>query len=75
MRAAGIETYGAEVWRFVMTHPLPLLHQGCWAQRLVAPVHLVAAKPENVAWAEAAAFPVPALTADQMVSETRRRAR
>jgi NADPH:quinone reductase-like Zn-dependent oxidoreductase len=56
---------GAEV----MTHPLPLPYQGCWADRLVAPARLVAEKPANVAWAQAAAFPVPALTAHQVVSE------
>jgi NADPH:quinone reductase-like Zn-dependent oxidoreductase len=54
----------------VITHPLPLLDQGCWAQRLVAPAHLLAEKPANVSWAEAAALPVPALTAEQVVSET-----
>ena len=54
----------------VLTHPLPLLHQGCWAERLVAPAHLVAEKPDNASWAEAAALPVPALTAEQVVSET-----
>ena len=53
----------------VMTHPLPLPYQGCWADRLVAPAHLVAEKPRNASWAEAAAFPVPALTAEQVVSE------
>jgi NADPH:quinone reductase-like Zn-dependent oxidoreductase len=53
----------------VMTHPLPLRSQGCWAERLVAPAPLVAEKPDNVAWAEAGAFPVPALTAEQVVSE------
>jgi NADPH:quinone reductase-like Zn-dependent oxidoreductase len=53
----------------VMTHPLPLRYQGCWAERLVAPAALVAEKPDNVAWAEAAVFPVPALTAEQVVSE------
>src|SRR5215203_4983460 len=52
-----------------MTHPLPLSYQGCWAERLVAPAHLVAEKPRNASWAEAAAFPVPALTAEQVVSE------
>ncbi len=49
----------------VMTHPLPLPYQGCWAERLVAPAHLVAEKPRNASWAQAAAFPVPALTAAQ----------
>jgi NADPH:quinone reductase-like Zn-dependent oxidoreductase len=53
----------------VMTHPLPLRYQGCWAERLVAPAHLVAEKPDDVSWAKAAAFPVPALTAAQVVSE------
>jgi NADPH:quinone reductase-like Zn-dependent oxidoreductase len=53
----------------VMTHPLPLTHQGCWAERLVAPAHLVAEKPDGVSWAEAGAFPVPALTAEQVLSE------
>jgi NADPH:quinone reductase-like Zn-dependent oxidoreductase len=53
----------------VLTHPLPLPYQGCWAERLVAPAHLVAEKPRNASWAEAAAFPVPALTAEQVVSE------
>jgi NADPH:quinone reductase-like Zn-dependent oxidoreductase len=53
----------------VMTHPLPLPYQGCWAERLVAPADLVAEKPGNASWAEAAAFPVPALTAEQVVSE------
>ncbi len=53
----------------VMTHPLPLAYQGCWAERLVAPARLVAEKPDNASWGEAGAFPVPALTAEQVVSE------
>ena len=36
----------------VMTHPLPLPYQGCWAERLVAPAHLEAEKPENASWRE-----------------------
>jgi NADPH:quinone reductase-like Zn-dependent oxidoreductase len=53
----------------VMTHPLPLPYQGCWAERLVAPARLVAERPDNASWAQAAAFPVPAVTAEQVVSE------
>jgi NADPH:quinone reductase-like Zn-dependent oxidoreductase len=49
----------------VLTHPLPLRHQGAWAEWLVAPAALVARKPAAVGWAVAGAFPVPALTADQ----------
>jgi NADPH:quinone reductase-like Zn-dependent oxidoreductase len=53
----------------VLTHPLPLRHQGAWAEWLVAPAALVARKPAAVPWEMAAAFPVPALTADQALSE------
>jgi NADPH:quinone reductase-like Zn-dependent oxidoreductase len=53
----------------VLTHPLPLRHQGAWAERLVAPADLVARKPAAVPWESAAAFPVPALTADQALTE------
>ena len=53
----------------VLTHPVPLRHQGTWAERLVAPAALVARKPAAVSWDVAAAFPVPALTADQALAE------
>src|SRR5436309_3356155 len=53
----------------VLTHPVPLRHQGSWAEWLVAPAALVARKPAAVPWEAAAAFPVPALTADQALTE------
>jgi NADPH:quinone reductase-like Zn-dependent oxidoreductase len=53
----------------VLTHPLPLRYQGAWAEWLVAPATLVASKPTVVSWETAAAFPVPALTADQALQE------
>jgi NADPH:quinone reductase-like Zn-dependent oxidoreductase len=52
----------------VLTHPVPLRHQGAWAQWLLAPAALVARKPAVVSWEAAAAFPVPALTADQVLT-------
>src|SRR5436190_20310518 len=52
----------------VLTHPVPLRHQGTWAQSLLAPAALVARKPAVVGWEQAAAFPVPALTADQALT-------
>jgi NADPH:quinone reductase-like Zn-dependent oxidoreductase len=76
VEAAGIvEATGDDVLNVapgddVLTHPVPLRHQGTWAEWLVAPAALVAPKPAGVAWEEAAAFPVPALTADQALSET-----
>jgi NADPH:quinone reductase-like Zn-dependent oxidoreductase len=53
----------------VMTHPLPLRDQGTWAPRLIAPAALLAQKPASVSWVAAAAFPVPALTAEQVIGE------
>jgi NADPH:quinone reductase-like Zn-dependent oxidoreductase len=53
----------------VLTHPLPLRHQGAWADWLVAAAGLVARKPAAVPWETAAAFPVPALTADQALTQ------
>src|SRR3954454_21126989 len=53
----------------VMTHPLPLRDQGTWAPQLIAPAALLARKPPNVTWEAAAAFPVPALTAEQVIGE------
>jgi NADPH:quinone reductase-like Zn-dependent oxidoreductase len=53
----------------VLTHPLPLRDQGAWAPRLLAPAALLARKPASVSWHAAAAFPVPALTAQQAVAD------
>jgi NADPH:quinone reductase-like Zn-dependent oxidoreductase len=70
VEAAGVvAAVGEDVTSFalgneVLTHPLPLRHQGTWAQLLVAPAALVAPKPDAVPWETAVAFPVPALTAD-----------
>jgi NADPH:quinone reductase-like Zn-dependent oxidoreductase len=75
VEAAGVvESIGDEVSTLapgdeVLTHPVPLRDQGAWAERLVAPAAAVAPKPSGVPWEEAAAFPVPALTADQALGE------
>src|SRR3954471_16249121 len=75
VEAAGVvAAVGQDVTSFalgdeVLTHPLPLRHQGTWAQLLVVPAALVAPKPHDVLWEVAAAFPLPALTADQVLSE------
>src|SRR5689334_5792058 len=54
----------------VMTHPVPLRDQGTWAPRLIAPAGLLARKPDGASWEAAAAFPVPALTAGQVLGGT-----
>src|SRR5919197_3509336 len=66
--AVGEDVTSFELGNEVLTHPLPLRHQGTWAQLLVAPAALVARKPGVVPWETAAAFPVPALTAEQALS-------
>src|SRR5437868_12592967 len=53
----------------VMTHPVPLRDQGTLAPRLIAPAGLLARKPPSASWEVAAAFPVPALTAEQVLGD------
>jgi NADPH:quinone reductase-like Zn-dependent oxidoreductase len=53
----------------VMTHPVPLRDQGAWAPRLIAPAGVLARKPPSASWEEAAAFPIPALTAEQVLGD------
>jgi NADPH:quinone reductase-like Zn-dependent oxidoreductase len=65
--AVGAGVDGWSVEDEVMTHPVPLLEQGCWSELLLAPADVLAAKPSAVPWEDAAAFPVPALTADQAI--------
>jgi len=63
----GVEGWSAE--DEVLTHPLPLVDQGCWAPWLIAEASQLARKPANVSWEQAGAFPVPALTAIQVLDE------
>jgi NADPH:quinone reductase-like Zn-dependent oxidoreductase len=53
----------------VITHPLPLRRHGTWAGRVLAPATTVAARPPEASWEAAAAFPIPALTAAQVLDE------
>jgi NADPH:quinone reductase-like Zn-dependent oxidoreductase len=76
VRAAGggnwdefVRTGGWAPGDAVMTHPVPLRDQGTWAPRLIAPAGLLGRKPPRASWEIAAAFPVPALTAEQVLSD------
>jgi NADPH:quinone reductase-like Zn-dependent oxidoreductase len=66
--ALGPGVDGWSVGDEVMTHPVPLPEQGCWSELLLARADVLAAKPSGVPWEHAAAFPVPALTADQALA-------
>ena len=75
VEAAGvIKAVGAVPGRFsvgaaVLCHPVPLRDQGTWAPFVIAPVGSLAHKPPGISWETAAVFPVPALTAEQVVGE------
>jgi NADPH:quinone reductase-like Zn-dependent oxidoreductase len=63
----GNEAGGLEVGHRVLLHTSPFRDQGAWADKLIAPAGTVAHKPVGVAWEVAAAFSVPALTAEQVL--------
>jgi NADPH:quinone reductase-like Zn-dependent oxidoreductase len=67
--ATGEAVTGLAVGDDVLTHPLPLMRHGTWAQRLIAPAAAVAVKPAPVSFECAGALPVPALTAIQVLDE------
>jgi NADPH:quinone reductase-like Zn-dependent oxidoreductase len=69
--AVGPDVAGWSVGEEVITHPLPLTDQGTWAPSLIVRAELLARKPSDISWAQAAAFPVPALTAVQALNALR----
>ena len=69
IKAVGTHLSGFSVGDTVLCHPVPLRDQGTWAPFLIAPVGSLAHKPPEIAWETAAIFPVPALTAEQVVGE------
>jgi NADPH:quinone reductase-like Zn-dependent oxidoreductase len=69
IKAVGNRPSGFSVDDEVLCHPVPLRDQGAWAPFLIAPVGSLAHKPPGISWETAAIFPVPALTAEQVVGE------
>jgi NADPH:quinone reductase-like Zn-dependent oxidoreductase len=67
--AVGDRPCGFNVDDEVLCHPVPLRDGGAWAPALIAPVGSLAHKPPEIPWEIAATFPVPALTAEQVVAE------
>ena len=53
----------------VLAHCAPFRDQGAWAEEFLVPVAAAALLPETVPFDEGAAFPVPALTADQVLED------
>jgi NADPH:quinone reductase-like Zn-dependent oxidoreductase len=69
IKAVGNRLTGFSVGDEVLCHPVPLRGQGTWAPLLIAPFGSLAHKPPDLPWETAAIFPVPALTAEQVVGE------
>jgi NADPH:quinone reductase-like Zn-dependent oxidoreductase len=56
----------------VLTYPLDLRGSGAWAELLLAPAAMVARKPSQLTWAQAAVLPAPGMTALQVVEQVLR---
>lgn len=69
IKAVGAHPSGFSVGDEVLCHPVPLRDHGAWAPFLIAPVGSLAHKPPGISWEPAAIFPVPALTAEQVVGD------
>jgi len=67
--AVGSGVAGVRVGDEVITHPLPLRRHGTWSGRVLAPAATVAPRPAAVSWEACGAFPIPALTAAQVLDE------
>ena len=67
--AVGAEVNGIGAGDRVTAHSLPLREQGAWAERYIAAAGHVAVVPPAVPFDVAAALPVPALTADQVIAD------
>jgi NADPH:quinone reductase-like Zn-dependent oxidoreductase len=65
----GPEVSGISAGDRVSAHSLPLREQGAWAQRHIAAAPHVAVLPPAVRFEAAAALPVPALTAGQVIDD------
>lgn len=69
IKAVGNSPGGFGVGDEVLCHPVPLRDQGTWAPLLIASTGSLAKKPPEIPWETAGIFPVPALTAEQVVGE------
>ncbi len=67
--AVGTSAGGVKPGDRVATHSVPLREQGSWAEWFIVPAEHCAALPPGVSFGVGAALPVPALTADQVISD------
>jgi NADPH:quinone reductase-like Zn-dependent oxidoreductase len=69
VRSVGTAVSGIKAGDEVLTHALPV-RQGAWARLYLAPSGQVAHKPAGMSFEVAGVFPVPALTAAQVLKQT-----
>jgi NADPH:quinone reductase-like Zn-dependent oxidoreductase len=67
--AVGEQVAGITIGDRVTVHSAPLREQGTWAEQHVAAAEHVAVLPPGAPFEAAAALPVPALTADQVIGD------
>jgi NADPH:quinone reductase-like Zn-dependent oxidoreductase len=67
--AVGEQVAGITIGDRVAVHSAPLREQGTWAEQHVAAAEHVAVLPPGAPFEAAAALPVPALTADQVIGD------
>lgn len=67
--AVGDQVAGITTGDRVTVHSAPLRDQGTWAEQHIAAAEHVAVLPPGVPFEAAAALPVPALTADQVIGD------
>jgi NADPH:quinone reductase-like Zn-dependent oxidoreductase len=67
--AVGDQVAGIAPGDGVTVHSAPLREQGTWAEQHIAAADQVAILPPDVSFEAAAALPVPALTADQVIGD------
>ena len=67
--AVGEQVTGITIGDRVTVHSAPLREQGTWAEQHVAAAEHVAVLPPGAPFEAAAALPVPALTADQVIGD------
>jgi NADPH:quinone reductase-like Zn-dependent oxidoreductase len=65
---------GSEVTRFaagdeVLAYVFPFRDGGAWAEQVIVPAAQLVPRPASVSWAQAAALPVPALTAQEALDD------
>lgn len=76
VEAAGVITevgqghHGFDVGDEILTHAVPLLEHGFWAEQAIVNVAHLARKPADVGWCHAAALPVPGLVAAQALDDS-----